>query len=80
MTRWMHPPELLRAREREQFDPVVQGRRHGLFRELSLAIWERACVNATDSAGRRDEEQARQRFHDLAARIAAAGSAPTLAR
>ena len=69
----MHPPELLRARERGQFDPVVEGGRHGLSRELSLEIWERACAAESDSAGRRDEGQAWQRFHDIAVRIVARG-------
>lgn len=73
MTRWMHPPELLRARKREQLDPVVEGRRYGLPRDLALAIWERVCADATDSAGRRDEGRARQQFHELAACIAARG-------
>src|SRR5262249_20387720 len=73
MTRWMHPPELLRGGERGQLDPVVEGERHGLSRQLSLAIWERICVDATDSGGRLAVEQARRGFHDLAARIAARG-------
>jgi len=69
----MHPPERQRPREREQFDPIVEGARYCLSSELSLAIWKRVCNDATDSAGRRDEEQARQRFHELAARLAARG-------
>lgn len=73
MTRWMHPPERLRARERDQFDPLVEGERYHLSRELSFAIWERVCADATDSAGRCNEGQARERFHELAAHIAACG-------
>jgi len=73
MTRWLHPPELERQRERDQFDPVVEGARHGLTRELSLAIWKRVCADATDGFGRRDTEQAERRFHGIAARIAARG-------
>lgn len=73
MTRWMHPPELERQRERDQFDPVVEGDRYGLSRDLSLAIWERVCADATDGFGRRDTKQAEQRFHEIAARIAARG-------
>jgi hypothetical protein len=73
MTRWMHPPELDHERKRDHFDPVVEGARHALARELSLAIWDRVCADATDRAGRRDMEQAQQRFHELAARIAARG-------
>jgi len=69
----MHPPELERQRERDLFDPGIEGARHGLARELSLAIWERVCADATDGAGRCDTEQARRRFHEIAARIAARG-------
>ena len=43
---------------------------HPPERGLSLAIWKRVCADATDRAGRRDEEQAQQRFHELAARLA----------
>lgn len=73
MTRWMHPPELARPRQQDQFDPLLEGDRHGLSRELALAIWKRVCADATDSAGRRDEEKVRQQFNELAARIAARG-------
>ena len=73
MTRWLYPPELKRQRERDRFDPVVEGARHGLTRELSLAIWERVCAGANDGFGRRDTEQAERRFHEIAARIAARG-------
>jgi len=73
MTRWMHPPELERQRDRDQFDPVVEGDRYGLSRDVSLAIWERVCADATDGFGRRDTKQAEQRFHEIAARIAARG-------
>jgi len=73
MTRWLHPPELERQRERDEFDPVVEGARHGLARELSLAIWKRVCADATDSFGRRDTEQAERRFHEIAVRIATRG-------
>jgi hypothetical protein len=73
MTRWMHPPELERPRQQDQFDPLLEGDRYDLSRELALAIWKRVCADAADSSGRRDEEQARQRFHGLAARIAARG-------
>jgi hypothetical protein len=71
MKRVFHPPRLGRNREREQFDPVNEGDRYGLSRELLLAIWTRVRVDASDIPGRHDEGQLRQRFHDLAARIAA---------
>ena len=73
MTRWMRPPERSREGKQDDFDPVTEGARHGLDRELSLAIWERVCLDATDSAGRRDVEQARRRFHEVAAQLAAHG-------
>ena len=74
MTRWMHPPELPdteRRRERERFDPVVEGNRHGLSRDAALAIWATVLAGATDDAGRRDLERARRQFHELAAIVAA---------
>jgi hypothetical protein len=67
----MHPPEIERERGRSGFDPVAEGSRYRLDRELSLAIWTRACAEIHDSAGRHDVEQARRRFHEIAARIAA---------
>src|SRR4051812_7640502 len=73
MTRWMRPPDLDQGREREQFDPTAEGARYGLARELLLAIWKHACAEATDSSTRRDAEQAQQRFHAIAKRIAARG-------
>ncbi len=69
--RWMHPPEIERSRQRSHFDPVVEGHRHGLSRELALAIWAAAQAEAMDDAGRLDTGQAQQRFHELAARVAA---------
>lgn len=73
MTRWMHGPEFRRTRERDHFDPIVEGAQYRLPPEILLAIWERVCVDATDSAGRRDDEQARSKFHELATRVAARG-------
>src|SRR4051812_9520204 len=76
MTRWLHPSQLDRPHTRDLFDPVAEGLRHGLDRELSLAIWQRACAEATDVAGRLDLREARQRFHELAARVAARPGGP----
>src|SRR6185503_5107607 len=73
MTRWFRGPELERPHDRDRFDPRVDGARHRLPPELLLAIWERACADATDSAMRRDDAHAQRRFHELAARIAARG-------
>jgi hypothetical protein len=73
MTRWMRPPDLDRDRKREPFDPVAEGVRYRLASELLLAVWKRACADATDGSNRRDTEQAQQRFHAIAKRIAARG-------
>src|SRR5215831_2059359 len=66
MTRSLYPPGLTRAEEQDGFDPVIEGARHGLSRELSLSVWQRACE---DAAG--DTADAERRFHELAARTAA---------
>lgn len=73
MTRLMHPPELDRPRESDRFDPVIEGARLGLARELALVIWRRICAGASDARGQLDEDQARQQFRELAARVAARG-------
>src|SRR5688500_2955062 len=73
MTRWMRPPDLERRHRRDEFDPITEGARYRLSRQLSLALWERVCAEATDGAGRRDTRQAVQRFHAIAARFAACG-------
>jgi hypothetical protein len=73
MTRWMHPPELERSRERDRFDPIREGERYGLLPKLSLAIWKRVSEQATDIFGRRNEDRALAQFHELAARITARG-------
>ncbi|HEX7841730.1 MAG TPA: DUF4157 domain-containing protein [Kofleriaceae bacterium] len=69
----MHPPVLDGQHHRDPFDPIVEGGRYRLSRELSLAIWERVCAAATDRLGRRDTDEAARRFHELAARVAARG-------
>lgn len=73
MTHWMRPPELARALDLDQFDPVIEGARYGLSREWSLATWERVCADATDSTGRIDADQTQRRFHDIAVRIQSRG-------
>ena len=72
MMRMFHPPELERSRERDRFDPIREGQRYGLSRDLSLAIWKRVSGDVTD-IGQRNEQQAWKRFHELAARVAARG-------
>ena len=73
MTRWMHPPERNRGHKRTRFDPVIEGERYRLSRELLVAIWERVVAAATDAAGHCDVDQAQRRFHELAARRASRG-------
>lgn len=73
-SRMFRGDELDRPRARgDELDPVAEGARRGLSRELSIAIWERVCAEATDNFGRRNEEQARQQFDGLTARVAARG-------
>ena len=72
--RRLYPPELDPQEQRGRFDPETEGRRYGLSRELSLAIWKRTHAEATDGFGRCDVNEARRRFHELAARLAARGA------
>lgn len=62
-----------RGRERDDFDAVAEGALHGLAPDVSLAIWAHVCREATDVYGRFDEDHARRRFHEVAARAAARG-------
>src|SRR3954463_16315413 len=71
--RLLYPPELDPQARPDRFDPELEGRRHGLFRELSLAVWERVLADATDSGGRCNMDEARRRFHELAMQLAARG-------
>src|SRR3954466_5117615 len=70
--RWIRT-ELDRRRGRDAIDPLVEGARYQLAREVLLAIWAAACEAADDGNGRHDAVLALQRFHGLAARIAARG-------
>jgi len=70
MTRWLHPGELDRQRTADAFDPVSEGARHRLSRELAELIWTQVRADATDPAGRCDLALAKQRFRELAARLA----------
>ena len=53
------------------FDPVSEGTRYHLVAAISLAVWDGVCRESTLDDGLRDEQQARRRFHQVAARIAA---------
>jgi hypothetical protein len=64
LSRLAFPPELVRQRHKGDFDPIDEGARHGLTRELSLAIWMRVSADANDGIGRRDAEEARRRFQE----------------
>lgn len=74
MTGWRLGAERERPAAREPFDPVLEGARHGLSREQSLAAWERARWEA-DRDGREDAERVQRRFQAIALRIAARGGA-----
>lgn len=53
------------------FDPVSEGTRYRLAAAISRAVWDGVCRESTHDDGQRDEQQARLRFHQVAARIAA---------
>lgn len=71
--RLLYPPELDPQAKRDRFDPEFEGSRYGLSRELSLAIWERVRADTADSYDRYNMDEARRRFHELAAQLAARG-------
>jgi hypothetical protein len=62
---------VLRPPTESDFDPVLEGTRYRLVAAISLAVWDGVCREATHDDGRCDEQQARRRFHQVAARIAA---------
>jgi hypothetical protein len=71
-TRLFRGGDFDRSRARsDDFDPVVEGNRYRLAAAVSLAIWEHVCCEATDGNVQRDEHLARQRFHQVAIRVAA---------
>lgn len=71
--RWFRGADRDRDPNQNRFDPIVEGARCGLSRELSLALWERMRVEEADASGRGDIELTQQRFHECAARLAAHG-------
>lgn len=62
---------VLRSPSTSDFDPVIEGTRYHLVPAISLAVWDGVCRESTLDDGQRDEQQARRRFHQVAARIAA---------
>ncbi|TMQ12626.1 MAG: hypothetical protein E6J90_30650 [Deltaproteobacteria bacterium] len=62
-----------RARAPRAFDPITEGAVYRLRPAVAQEIWDGACREATRGDGRRDEWQARQRFHAVAARVMARG-------
>ncbi|HEX3759155.1 MAG TPA: hypothetical protein VHW23_10630 [Kofleriaceae bacterium] len=54
-----------------EFDPVHEGTRYRLVAAISLAVWDGVCRESTHDDGQRDEQEARRRFHQVAARIGA---------
>jgi hypothetical protein len=71
MNRLLRPPEIDRQRQQEPFDPVLEGARHGLSRELALKVWERVVAEADPDRG--EGEEAQRRFQEVAALVAARG-------
>lgn len=66
--------DIERGRQPEgELDPIAEGARYQLSATVSLAIWERVSRERIGGAWRRDEEGDRQRFRDVAARVAARG-------
>ncbi len=71
--RQMHPSRMEHQRDPEGFDPIAEGGRYRLPRELSLALWEGVRAEVRDTAGQVDVDHSRRRFQEVAARIAAHG-------
>ena len=71
--RWPKLRERLHSRKQERFDPVAEGARHGLAPELSRAIWHRVSTDGDRGARGEDVGQARRRFQEIAAHMAARG-------
>lgn len=61
----------VRCSPTSEFDPIREGTRYRLVAAISLAVWDGVCRESTQVDGRRDEQRARQRFHQVAARIGA---------
>jgi len=73
MTRSFRPPELERARRRDQFDPVAAGAAYRLSPKQSLDLWQLVTEAVEQSAGRLDVKEAGALFAKLAARWAVRG-------
>ena len=58
---------------RIDFDPVAEGKKHGLDPEVSKQLWARVRQELVRPGGRIDEREAQDRFHELAKRVAARG-------
>ena len=57
---------------RRDFDPIAEGRQYRLTDEVLSRIWVSVC----DASGHRepgDDAMVRERFHEIAARVAARG-------
>jgi hypothetical protein len=71
MTYWMRLPDRDRSGERDRFEPIAEGERHGLRPDIAQQLWDRICAERVDGAPRGDTEAGRQRFRDVAPRLAA---------
>src|SRR5262245_21527823 len=70
MTRWREPPQAAHEHKDDRFDPVLEGARHGLSRDLALEIWARIRAVRTGVEPEADDVR---RFHEVAALVAARG-------
>ena len=71
--RLLHPPERSQERDAERFDPVAEGARHRLSASYRARSGSGSAARRSIAAGRRDDAQARLRFHEFATRFAARG-------
>lgn len=63
-----------RGGDRDDFDPIIEGRHHGLAPEVARELWARVEREAGGATGRFDGEHARRRFHKVAEKIARNGA------
>jgi hypothetical protein len=65
-TRWLHPSERARPLAAEPFDPVFEGAGYQLPAAMLRALWDQIARD-----GRASVREARRRFHERAAELAA---------
>src|SRR4051812_17436899 len=58
----------------EDFDPIAVGKQYSLAPDVSVMIWDHVRREATNRDGLCDEDRARERFAQVAKRIAEHGA------